>query len=233
MEKLDQRLAAAAGFVREGTVAVDVGTDHGYLICSLIKNRICRKAYATDINEKPLQAAKKLIEELELGDRIETRLTDGLEGLPGKEIEEIIICGMGGETILGILDRCTWIKNERVHLILQPMSRADMLRRFLCEEGFRIDEEKAVEAEGHLYTVMSVYYDGGDETPDEIYALLGELPNAPDETAIKYMRWQARIQRSVAEGLKRSSSGKESALRYLTLADMIDEQADEMEKKDE
>ena len=51
----------------------------------------------------------------------------------------------------------------------------------------------------------------------------------PDEAAIKYMRWQSRIQRSIAEGLLRSESGKEAALRHITLADMIDEQADELE----
>ena len=229
MDKLDLRLATAAKFVKEGTVVADVGTDHGYLVCYLVESGVCKKAYATDINEKPLQAAKNLIEEMGLQSRIETRLTDGLEGLPTKEIEEITICGMGGETIIGILERSPWIKNERVHLILQPMSRADMLRRWLSKEGWRIDIEEAVEVEGHLYTVLSAYFDDEGETPDEIYTIIGELPNNPSEAAVKYLRWQAKIQRGVAEGLMRSATGKNSALHHLSLADMIEEQADEME----
>ena len=229
MDKLDLRLATAAKFVREDTVVADVGTDHGYLVCYLIEAGICKKAYAVDINEKPLQAAKNLIEEMGLQNRIETRLADGLEGLPEKEVEEITICGMGGETIIGILERSLWVKNERVHLILQPMSRADMLRRWLSKEGFHIDAEEAVEVENHLYTIMSIYYNHEEETPDEIYTIVGELPNNPSEAAVKYLRWQAKIQRSVAEGLMRSTAGKNSALHHLSLADMIEEQADEVE----
>lgn len=233
MDRLDSRLAAAADFVRGGSVAADIGTDHGYLICHLIENGICKKGFATDINEKPLESARGLIRELGYEDIIETVLANGLDGLPEKAADEIIICGMGGETICGILERCPWVKSETVHLVLQPMTRADTLRRWLCENGWRIDEEKAVEAEGHIYTVMSVYYFGDPETPDDIYCVLGELMESSDETAVKYMRWQARIQRGIAEGLLRSSNGKATALRHLTLADMIDEQADEMEAKNE
>ena len=160
MEKLDSRLAAAADFVGYGTVAADIGTDHGYLVCWLVENGVCKRAYATDINEKPLESAKALIAEKGLGDKIETRLTNGLNGLPGEEINEVLICGMGGETIMGILASHKWVKSERVHLVLQPMSRADALRRWLCENGWRIAEERAVEAEGHLYTVMSVEFTG-------------------------------------------------------------------------
>ncbi len=233
MEKLDSRLAAAARFVRAGTTAADIGTDHGYLICSLIESGICQRGFATDINVKPLESAKALIKELGYEDLIETVLTDGLEGLPEKTIDEVIICGMGGETICGILERCKWVKSEAVHLILQPMTRADGLRRWLCENGWRIDEEKAVEVEGHIYTVMSVYYCGDCETPDDIYCSIGELMRSSDKISIKYMRWQAQIQRSIAKGLLRSSNGKDSAVRYMTLADMIDEQADVMEAENE
>lgn len=229
MDKLDARLTAAAEFVREGTVAADIGTDHGFLICHLIEEGICEKGFATDINEKPLSLAKALVAELGYEDIITTVLTDGLEGLPEKGIDDVAICGMGGETILGILERCSWVKNENVHLVLQPMTRASMLRRWLCENGWRIDEEKAVEAEGHIYTVMSVYYYGDCETPDDIFCAVGALPENPDKTAIKYMHWQAKIQRDIAEGLFRSSNEQGAAVRHLTLADMIDEQADELE----
>ena len=74
MEKLDSRLAAAAEFVGYGTVAADIGTDHGYLVCWLVENGVCQKAYATDINEKPLESAKNLISQMGLEDKIEPAL---------------------------------------------------------------------------------------------------------------------------------------------------------------
>lgn len=229
MEKLDLRLAAAAEFVKEGTVAADVGTDHGYLICYLINEGICTRGFATDINIKPLESARKLIREMDLESEIETVLTDGLKGLPEDEIDEVLICGMGGETIIGILEEAKWVKSEKVHLVLQPMSRADMLRRWLCENGWSIDEEKAVEVEKHLYTVISAEYIGGSEVPDDLYCLTGELLGQSDEFALKYVRWQANIQRGIASGLLRSEKEKEHALVHIQLADMLDEQADETE----
>ena len=229
MEKLDLRLAAAAEFVKEGTVAADVGTDHGYLICYLINEGICTRGFATDINIKPLESARKLIREMDLENEIETVLTDGLKGLPEDEIDEVLICGMGGETIIGILEEAKWVKSEKVHLVLQPMSRADMLRRWLCENGWSIDVEKAVEVEKHLYTVISADYIGGSEVPDDLYCLTGELLGQSDEFALKYVRWQANIQRGIASGLLRSEKEKEHALVHIQLADMLDEQADETE----
>lgn len=229
MEKLDLRLATAAEFVKEGTVAADVGTDHGYLICHLINEGICTRGFATDINIKPLESARKLIREMDLENEIETVLTDGLKGLPEDEIDEVLICGMGGETIIGILEEAKWVKSEKVHLVLQPMSRADMLRRWLCENGWSIDAEKAVEVEKHLYTVISADYIGGSEVPDDLYCLTGELLGQSDEFALKYVRWQANIQRGIASGLLRSEKEKEHALVHIQLADMLDEQADETE----
>ena len=229
MEKLDLRLAAAAEFVKEGTVAADVGTDHGYLICYLINEGICTRGFATDINIKPLESARKLIREMYLENEIETVLTDGLKGLPEDEVDEVLICGMGGETIIGILEEAKWVKSEKVHLVLQPMSRANMLRRWLCENGWSIDAEKAVEVEKHLYTVISADYIGGSEVPDDLYCLTGELLGQSDEFALKYVRWQANIQRGIASGLLRSEKEKEHALVHIQLADMLDEQADETE----
>ena len=166
---------------------------------------------------------------MELEEEIETVLTDGLEGLPEDEIDEVLICGMGGETIIGILEKAKWLKSEKVHLVLQPMSRADMLRRWLCENGWSIDAEKAVEVEKHLYTVISAEYIGGSESPDDLYCLTGELRGQNDEFALKYVRWQANIQRGIAAGLLRSEKEKEHALVHIQLADMIEEQADETE----
>ena len=36
----------------------DVGTDHGYIPIYLIKNNICKRAIASDINKGPVEKAK-------------------------------------------------------------------------------------------------------------------------------------------------------------------------------
>lgn len=224
MEKLDARLRAAARFVRKGTVAADIGTDHAYLICYLIEKKICVRGYACDINEGPLENARAEIESRGLSDRITLVHADGLEKLPERGIDEVILCGMGGETIAGILEKGAWVKRETVHLIMQAMTRPEYLRKWLCEHGFRINAEAAAEAEGHVYSVMSAYYSGEKWTPDQLYCYIGELPGDPSKSAEKYLRRQAAIQRAIARGLERSPNGAQSAVWHDSLADMIEEQ---------
>ena len=48
MDKLNLRLQTAAEFVKEGSIAADVGTDHGYLICYLVNEGIVKHGFATD-----------------------------------------------------------------------------------------------------------------------------------------------------------------------------------------
>ena len=54
---LDNRLAAAASFVREKSVVSDVGTDHAFLPVSLIIAGKSSFAVASDINKGPLERA--------------------------------------------------------------------------------------------------------------------------------------------------------------------------------
>ena len=78
---------------------------------------------------------------------------------------------------------------------------------------------------------MSVEFTGEKTVPDEIFCAVGKVPEFGGAVAVKYMRRQAAIHRSVAEGLMRSPSGKSAAMRHIILADMIEEQADETEKE--
>ena len=55
---MNQRLKAISALVPSGTILADIGTDHGYLPIDLVKRGICPKAYACDVAEGPLSAAK-------------------------------------------------------------------------------------------------------------------------------------------------------------------------------
>ncbi|MDR0987046.1 MAG: Nif3-like dinuclear metal center hexameric protein [Ruminococcus sp.] len=149
--KLDARLGAVAGFVR-GKYICDIGTDHGKLPISLLCAGICEKALCTDINKKPLDTAKKNAEKA--GARISFCQTDGFDGIDLTEVTDIVIAGMGGELIADILLR----GGERLcgkNLILQPMTRREILVNFLLSEGYRITGRKTVFDSGKKYDIIN------------------------------------------------------------------------------
>lgn len=173
---LDCRLQAVAAFVRPGSRLADVGTDHALLPCALVATGHCPGAIATDIRRGPTEAARRSVVSAGLSDRIDVRLGDGLSTVRAEEVEDIVIAGMGGETIAAILEAASWIHDPRYRLILQPMTRAERLRRYLFEDGFAILEESPVKDGHHHYTVLCVEYTGNRYTPDEAACYVGRLP---------------------------------------------------------
>ena len=156
---LNKRLQACAAWVTIGGVVCDVGTDHAYLAAELLRNGVCRHVIASDIGEGPLQAAKRTLEQASLLEQATLKLSEGLQQIDGTDVTDVVIAGMGGETIVHILESCEWIQNG-VNLILQPMTKIPLLRQWLAENGYLIDRENIVKESRFFYTVMQVHYDG-------------------------------------------------------------------------
>lgn len=173
---LDDRLALAASFVREGAVLADVGTDHAYLPIHLLLTGICPHAVATDIHEAPLQRAREHAAKYDTAEHISFYLADGLAGidLAAEGVTDIAVCGMGGELIAGILEAAPYTRRSGIRCVLQPMSSVEDLRRYLSGAGYRIEDEKLAEAAGKIYTCLCVSYDGVIRTPSPLEILLGE-----------------------------------------------------------
>lgn len=157
---LDNRLSLCASMVRKNHRVADIGTDHAYLPVWLCKNNIATSAIAADINPEPLKRGVQTIEKYCATSLVTPCLSDGLQQINPELVDDIIIAGMGGELIADIISKAPWIKNEKHHLILQPMTKADCLREYLYSNGFDIKYEEATIAENKLYTVMSVFYTG-------------------------------------------------------------------------
>lgn len=68
----------------------------------------------------------------------------------------MVIAGMGGENIAAILAAAPWTADGCHTLLLQPQSRAESLRQFLSENGYRIAREELVLDRGTLYPAMEV-----------------------------------------------------------------------------
>ena len=152
--KLSPRLQCIADHVKPGALLADVGTDHGYLPVWLLQNRRISRAIASDIKEGPLSRARSTAMSYGLANRISFRLCDGLSGIKPGEADTVVIAGMGGEVIDGIIKGADWLHSGETTLLLQPMTKAEVLRRSLSENGFRIKREKLVRDRGTIYAVI-------------------------------------------------------------------------------
>lgn len=170
---LDARLSAVAGYVRQDAVFADIGTDHAYLPIYLLQKGVVSSAIAADIAKGPLETAKKNAKLFSLQDKIQFFLTDGLAGLSNLGITDIAVCGMGGELISAIIEKAPFVKSSAVRLILQPMSKQEVLRKYLYENGFSILEERIGAAAGHIYSCICAEYDGKNRKSDLLLLHIG------------------------------------------------------------
>lgn len=185
--QLDKRLSAVAGLVRKGTSFADIGTDHAYLPVYLIKNDIIESAIAADLRKGPLENARETAEAYNLTEKIQLRLSDGLDSFTDGEVNEIAVAGMGGLLIAQFVERTEWLKNTDIHLILQPMTHAEELRKVLFDNGFQIDKEVSVSDKDKLYIVISAYYCGEKIDYTDTDLIVGKLPQNDDADSKAYL----------------------------------------------
>ncbi len=155
---LSHRLLACCSFVHPGDRVADVGCDHGYLSIHLLQTGIASHVIASDIREGPLQSAIRNAEKYGVRDRIAFYLSDGLRSIP-RDFDTLVCAGMGGDTMISILEAAPWMKQEQYRLVLQCQSKTPMLRRYLSDQGWHIADEAVLRDGKFLYTVMEVLWD--------------------------------------------------------------------------
>lgn len=155
---MNKRLELIASILPHGRGFADVGTDHGYLPVYMAQHGYSGKIIASDINEGPLSTAVASARQAGVEDRICFRLCDGLDGCGSEELDTVVIAGMGGDTICGILDRADWIMSRDILLILQPMTKAEVLRYWLANNDFAICGEWLIEENGEIYQILSARF---------------------------------------------------------------------------
>lgn len=170
---LGERLSAVAAFVREGVTLYDIGSDHAYLPCALLQQNKIPFAYVCDIAEGPLCRAEITVNHAEVADRVKLCLSDGLKNVSVVPPGDIAIAGMGGEMICSIIENAPEVKDSRIRLILQPMTKPELLRRYLSSNGFAFESERTV-CEGKLYTVMVCTFSGTKTELSETELLIGK-----------------------------------------------------------
>ena len=188
MINLTNRLMMTASLVREGKRIADIGTDHAFLPAYLILSGKNPSAIASDLRGGPLENARQTVNEYSLNEKIELRLSDGFDKLYYTEADDYVLAGMGGTLMTELVSRTGWLKNGDLHLVLQPQSHAQDIRRYLCENGFRINKELITNEGDRIYIAFDAYFTGEAEKRDETYYYFGSFPEKDDELSVLYVK---------------------------------------------
>ncbi len=190
---LSPRLSAVAAFIRQGSVVADIGTDHAYLPVWAVTSGRSPAAVASDIREGPAGRAAATIEKYGVADRVQVVIAPGLSGIDVSAVDDVVLAGMGGETIIAILEAAPPCE----YLVLQPQTDLPALRRYLADKGYEF-EELAVAEGRKVYNVLKAVYTGAPYELSEYDARIGR-PTGARETYRKKLLISASKQ---LEGLK-------------------------------
>jgi len=151
---ISERLKILANYVNKNDVVGDIGTDHGFIPIYLIENNKINRIIASDLNEGPLDNAKKELSLKGYLNKVDLRIGSGLTPYKPGEINTAIIAGMGGNLIRTILIEGKEHIKYLNRLILQPMHGVEELRRWILNNGFRITDEDLLFENNIFYEII-------------------------------------------------------------------------------
>lgn len=161
--ELSKRLKRIAEHVDKCESVADIGTDHGYIPIYLVKEGICKKAIASDINKGPIEKAKVNVAFEGVSDKVKCLLGPGLNPLKVGEVNGVILAGMGGNLTRDILLADMDKVKKYDFIILQPAQNPEVLRAFLYKNDYEIIDEDLIKDEGRFYELFKVKYNENSE----------------------------------------------------------------------
>lgn len=151
---LPHRLQKIASLV-DARYICDVGCDHGKLAEYLLREKIVEKAIVSDISLPSLNKAIDLLSKFNYN--FEYIHCDGLSGYLGKNVEQCIISGMGGDEIMSIVEK------SPIHIpsyILSPQHNNIAVKKFMLNAGYIIDYDIIIKDKGKFYNIFRCRYSG-------------------------------------------------------------------------
>ena len=208
---ISDRLLACAGFVAKNDRVADIGCDHGYLSIYLLTNGLAKSCIASDVKEQPLLSAVRNAEKYGVRDKMEFYLSDGVKNIP-RDFDTLVCAGMGGDTMVSILEAAPWLRDKNYRMILQCQSKTPMLRQYLSDHGWHITTETVLRDGRFLYTVMVVLYD--PDAPRLTSAQCYFPKEILSGEAIAYHKW-------VVEGLRITTEHQDDPEKQQILHDLL------------
>lgn len=207
---LDERLSLAASLYEPCDWGADIGTDHAFLPCYLLRAGVCQHMIAADVSEKALSRARENLTRQHLIDRAEVVLADGLDAITRK-CGCISVMGMGGELMASIL-RKGQDKLQRAALVLGAHTELHLVREAIRDVGYHIVQERLCKAAGRFYVFWRAEEGHADMTAEELR--YGRKLWQEDKALLQeYAAWRRRIHQDKERGLLAATVHDDKAIR--------------------
>lgn len=155
--KLSNRIQNIIKMCPYSDTVFDIGCDHGYISIELVNKNKCIKAYAVDINPRPLSIASKNIFKYNLNNTIECVLSDGFTNFSNLDNTGAVIAGMGGSTISNIIQKDIIKVKNMNYILIQPNSYSKDIRKFIYKNKIYVHKEDIVYSDGVYYEYILIF----------------------------------------------------------------------------
>lgn len=207
---LDERLSLAASLYEPCEWGADIGTDHAFLPCHLLRTGICQHMIAADVSPNALSRARENLTRQHLLNRAEVVLADGLDAVTRK-CGCISVMGMGGELMASIL-RSGQDRLQGAVLVLGAHTELDLVRQAIHDVGYHIVQERLCRAAGRFYVFWRAEEGTADMSHEDIR--YGKLLWQEDAAMLReYATWRRRVHQDRERGLLAASIPDEAAIR--------------------
>ena len=208
--ELSKRMKNNACLVDQGSMAADIGCDHGYVSIFLVQERKCKKVIAMDIGKGPLSQAQKNIEAAGLQDKIQCRLSNGMEKLTPGEVDTVLLTSHPDVT------------DSLKTLVLQPQWDYEYIRKLVVSLSFSIIKEVFVTEHGKPYIAMKCVRSIQDVVPyskaEFCFGRMSVIENADEYRS--YLSRQLEKNKRLMEKLS-ESTGVHAAARLEELKETV------------
>ena len=146
---MTERLTIIYKEIPKCEIFADIGCDHGYIAKAMLDGGKADKVIVSDISEKCLNKARKLLKYYIENGRAESVVSDGFDRI--SKCSVALIAGMGGEEIISIMEKAEILPEK---LIIQPMKNCDKARYLAVELGYKIEKDFVFKAGGKFYDLI-------------------------------------------------------------------------------
>jgi len=153
---LPPRLAAVASEIPDGSRVADVGSDHGLLPLWLAASGRAAYCLATEKNPALLARVRRADAGSPWTERLAYRAGDGLAAIrPEDRVDTVVLAGLGGRTIVRLLDVASAPGPLVRRLVLQPRSEPASVRRWLSAHGWRLVSERLIATRRRFHITLA------------------------------------------------------------------------------